>query len=75
MNCLTASPLDESIQLVLAVFQEGSTLSQHAANVVHLHSQHLVHVLLLDALLTDEFHHSPTFLKSLDLCQQGVLFD
>ena len=58
---LVFSPLDETIQLVLAVFEEGGTLSQHAADVVHLHGQHLIHVLLLDAHLTDELHHPPTF--------------
>lgn len=70
-----ASPLDEAIKLVLTVLQEGGTLSQHTADVVHLHGQHLVHVLLLDALLTDELHHPATFVQSLHLSQQGVFLD
>lgn len=53
-----ASPLDEAVQLVLAVLEEGGTFPQHAADVVHLHGQDLIHILLLDALLTDELHHS-----------------
>lgn len=68
-----ASPLDESVQLVLTVLEEGGTLSQQAADVVHLHGQHLIHVLLLDALLTDELHHPAAFVQSLHLCQQWVL--
>lgn len=68
-----ASPLDEAVQLVLAVLEEGGTLSQHTADVVHLHGQDLVHVLLLDALLTDELHHPAAFFQSLHLRQQGVL--
>lgn len=67
------SPLDEALQLVLALLEEGSALAQHAADVVHLHGQHLVHVLLLDALLADELHHPPALLQGLHLGQQGIL--
>lgn len=68
-----ASPFDEAVQLVLALLEEGGALAQHAADVVHLHGEHLIHVLLLDALLTDELHHPPALLQGLHLGQQGVL--
>lgn len=66
------SPLDEAVQFVLSVFEEGGTFSQHTAYVMHLHGEHFVHVLLLNALLTDELHHPPALLQSLGLRQQGV---
>lgn len=68
-----ASPFDEAVQFVLALLEEGGALAQHAADVVHLHGEHLIHVLLLDALLADELHHPPTLLQGLRLGQQGVL--
>lgn len=66
-------PLDESFQLVVALLEEGGTLLQHTANVVHLHGQHLVHVLLLHTLFTDQLHHPPALLQGLRLGQHRVL--
>lgn len=66
-NTEAVAPLDECVQLVLTLPQEGAALLQHTADVVHLHGQNLVHVLLLHALLTDQVQHLVALLQRLHI--------
>ncbi len=56
------SPLQQGIQVVIMFLQEGPARLQHAADVVHLHGQNLIHVLLFHALLAEQIHHTVALL-------------
>lgn len=68
-----AIPLDEGVQLILPFFEEGNAFLKDAADIVHFHSQHFIHVSLLHALLADQIHHPIAFTKSGCFCQQRIL--
>lgn len=61
---MMSPPLQQSIQLIITLLQEGQTLLQHTAYIVHLHSQNLIHVLLFYTLLTEQVHSMVTLLQS-----------
>lgn len=68
-----AVPFDQGIQLVLSFLEEANAFLEDAADVMHLHSQHFVHVSLLHAFLADQIQHLVAFPESGCFCQQRVL--
>lgn len=70
---IEAVPFDQGLQFILSFFEERNALLKDAADIVHFHSQHFVHVSLFHALLTDQIHHLVAFPEGHCFRQQRIL--